>query len=128
MLSRPVVYLKFHHGTLEAEMVGEAVSTRVDSTALAHSRSLMGDFLGVEAAVREAFVKLGLLHWYSRAPIAVVHLVPKVEGGYTNVEARAFREAVYGAGAKEIHVITDQPLLPSHDRAAFVAYYTKLSL
>jgi hypothetical protein len=33
-------------------------------------------------------------------PHALVHLVPKAEGGYTSIELRAFKEAAEGAGAK----------------------------
>jgi hypothetical protein len=58
----------------------------------------MGDFQSVAgslaAAFREIYPALRLFK-----PRALIHLIPEFEGGYTNVELRAFNEAAVMAGA-----------------------------
>ena len=57
----------------------------------------MGNFHEVQegfaAALKELLPKINLLK-----PRGLVHLVPAFDGGYTNVETRAFREAGEMAG------------------------------
>jgi hypothetical protein len=125
LLSRPIVYVQVSAGSLAAELVGEMQRTTVTCPALAHPRTLMGDFTAVEAAMREALEKIGLRKWYSRAPITLTHLLPKVDGGYTNVELRAFREAAIGAGAARSYLLADHPPLPTNDRAQFKQFFSK---
>jgi len=56
----------------------------------------MGEFDEAQKSLRKVLEQLGLCRWYRAKPVALVHLVPQVEGGYTNVELRAFREAMLG--------------------------------
>jgi hypothetical protein len=77
----------------------------------------MGDFAAVQAGMKEALAQLGLGRWYKRAPVTLTHLLPKVEGGYTNVELRAFREAALGAGSAQAYLLADHPPLTGADRS-----------
>ena len=62
----------------------------------------MGDFLEIQDCFKRIAKELVPKRFYLKDPIAVVHLLETVEGGYTNVEIRAFKEAAFGAGAKQI--------------------------
>lgn len=115
MLFRPFVYIKVSVGSLSAEVVGQSHSVTVPCQALAHPRTLMGEFTAVQEAVKSALEQLGVLAWYKRAPTTLTHLLPKVEGGYTNVELRAFREAALGAGSGQAFLLADHPALSPSD-------------
>lgn len=117
MLFRPLVYLQVSPGTICAEWVGEAATATVACAALSHPRTLMGDFVAVEQAMREALAQLGFGPWYRRSPVTLTHLLPAVAGGYTNVELRAFREAAMGAGSAQAFLLADHPPLSGADRA-----------
>lgn len=52
---------------------------------------------------QEPKVLLGLIK-----PRVLVHLVPEMKGGYTDLELRFFREAVLGAGSGETFVLTNE--------------------
>ena len=79
----------------------------------------MGEFVEAEKALRKVLEQLGLRRWYMTKPVAVVHLVPQVVGGYTNVELRAFREAMLAAGAGEVYLLVDHPPLTAQQLADF---------
>lgn len=125
MLFRPFVYIKVSVGSLTAEVVGQANSVTVQCHALAHPRTLMGEFTEVQDAMKSALEQLGLLPWYKRAPISLTHLLPKVEGGYTNVELRAFREAALGAGSAHAYLLKDHPPLSTSDHSEIKKLFGK---
>lgn len=77
----------------------------------------MGDFTAVQQAMKEALAQLGFGPWYRRSPVTLTHLLPKVDGGYTNVELRAFKEAAMGAGSAQAFLLADHPPLSGADRA-----------
>lgn len=84
----------------------------------AHPRSLISDF-----TLAEQFVKLAMRRVVGRSvfrltPKVIVHLPGEPEGGYTQVELRAFRELAFSAagGARQVDVVagrepTDQEML-----------------
>jgi hypothetical protein len=89
---RPMIYIQVHRGHFVAKHIGNGKTTRKECAALNHPRTLMGDFNGVQeafaAAIKELVPPVRLLK-----PKGLIHLVPVYEGGYTNVELRAFKEA-----------------------------------
>lgn len=98
MLKRPLIYIQVHPGHFIARRVGTGLSVRSDCSGLVHPRTLMGDFEAVHKAFQSALREL--CPWGRLIkPRALVHLPPDVEGGYTNVELRAFKEAAEMAGA-----------------------------
>jgi hypothetical protein len=104
---RNLVYIKVHKGFIEARTCGENNEKKYYSSGLNHPRSLADDFIEVEKAFKSALSEqpkkwLGLI-----TPKVLVHLVPKMEGGYTPAERRFFREAALGGGAKEVYMVTD---------------------
>jgi actin-like ATPase involved in cell morphogenesis len=67
----------------------------------------MGEFQEVTACLKNVLQQLGSRPWLKAR--VLIHLVPAVEGGYTNVELRAFREAAEQAGAGPVWLLKDHP-------------------
>lgn len=111
---KKLIYIKVYRGFIEARTVGENNEKQFRSEGLNHPRSLAGDFTEVEKTLKEAIstqpkVLFGLIK-----PKVLIHLVPEMEGGYTDLELRFFREAALGGGASEIFLMTDK-FGPQHD-------------
>lgn len=112
MLRPRFVYIQVTRGQATASIEPHIERATELTKALDHPRTLMGDFPGVEAAFKSLLAKLGLRAWYVRKPVALVHLPDPVDGGYTSVEMRAFREAALGAGCSEVWLLDSrQPAL-----------------
>lgn len=105
MFTTPVVYVQVHGGYVTARRIGGG-NTHKDCAALGHPRTLMGDYLAVEACFRAVFHELSSGGIFAVKPAVVIHLVPEAAGGYTNVEERAFHEAAESAGARVCKVVT----------------------
>ena len=98
MFKRPLIYIQVHSGYFVAKRIGSDRSVRKHCTGLDHPRTLMGDFHVVEACFKVALNELCLDRRFVK-PRVLVHLIPDTQGGYTNVELRAFKEASLMAGA-----------------------------
>ena len=103
-----LVYIKVFKGYIEARTYGENNEKKFFSNGLSHPRSLAGNFEEVETTFKNALSEqpkkwLGLLK-----SNVLVHLVPKMEGGYTPTELRFFREAALGGRASKVYLMTDQ--------------------
>jgi hypothetical protein len=116
MLNRPIVYFQVTAGAITAELVSDGSTVTLACSALTHPRTLMGEFTSVQTTMKEALVRLGLCSWFKRAPITLTHLIPQVEGGYTNVELRAFREAALGAGSAQAYLLADHAPLSTSEK------------
>ena len=78
-----------------------------------HPRILIDDLAGAERLVQYAIRKLYGTGPIAPSPIVVVHPDIELEGGLTQIEARALRELVEGAGARKVYLhygrqLTDQ--------------------
>lgn len=116
MMKGPLIYLQVLHGEVLARRVGGATLRR-SCDALAHPRTLMGDFTAVEACFRALLSELGSQGLLAIAPRVLVHLMPEADGGYTDVELRAFDEAARSAGARQCVVVTGGAPRPDDDIA-----------
>ncbi len=76
----------------------------------AHPRSLASDFIAAEQLIRHLLRRVLGNSLLSPAPRVVIHPLGSPDGGFTQVERRAFREMVRGAGASEVRVWTGRPL------------------
>ena len=113
MLAKPVIYVQVHTGHLAARRIGGGTTRKVCAS-LSHPRTLMGDFMAIEACFRAVLKELASVGLFAVKPSVVVHLVPEAAGGYTDVEERAFQEAAASAGARICKVVTGkQPLSDS---------------
>ena len=69
-----------------------------------HPRILIEDFTGGERIVQYAIRKLFGTGVIRPSPIVVVHPDLELDGGLTQIEARALREMVEGAGARRVYL------------------------
>jgi len=98
------LYYQIKRGQVTVTFVEDDKSITKSCSALNHPRTLMGHFMEIEDCFKSIAKELAPRRFLLQDPTAVVHLLESVEGGYTNVEIRAFREAAFGAGAREIFV------------------------
>lgn len=104
------IYVCVQPGQLQARLVADRPQPAgpqwsAEHAALAHPRTLMGDYFAVQTLLRQAYAALLPRHWLTPAPVVIVHLLPEAQGGYTQVESRAFREAALRAGARKAWVL-----------------------
>ena len=76
----------------------------------AHPRSMVSDFASAEALIRVQLQRALGKGWLRVAPSVVIHPLGNPDGGFTQVELRAFREMALGAGASTVRVWTGRPL------------------
>ncbi len=81
-----------------------------------HPRTMVGDFTAGEQVVKAFIRKLTRPGWLAAAPRVVFHPLGDPAGGFTQVEIRAFREMVLGAGASDVKMwqgpeLTDEQVL-----------------
>ena len=69
-----------------------------------HPRILIEDFTGGERIVQYAIRKLFGTGAIRPSPIVVVHPDLELDGGLTQIEARALREMAEGAGARRVYL------------------------
>ncbi|MCW5649793.1 MAG: rod shape-determining protein [Ramlibacter sp.] len=67
----------------------------------AHPRSLMSDFTVGEQVLKQFVRRISGRGIFRLAPRIVMHPLGSPDGGYTQVEDRAFREMALGAGASQ---------------------------
>jgi hypothetical protein len=105
---RKLVYIKVFKGYLEARTVGENNEKQFPSEGLTHPRSLAGKFSDVEDAFKRAVASQPKTLFGLIKPKLLIQLVPKMEGGYTELELRFFREAAAASGVSQIFLLDDQ--------------------
>ena len=82
----------------------------------AHPRTLVSDFTAAEQLLKYQLRRVLKPSIWRPAPCVVMHPIGRSEGGYTQVERRAFREMALGAGASQVFLwigrsLTDAELL-----------------
>ena len=82
----------------------------------AHPRSMVSDFTVGEQLLKAFVLRVRGSSIFSPAPKIVMHLLGDPDGGFTQVEARAFHEMALGAGASEVVVwqgraLSDQEII-----------------
>ena len=100
LMRRKVVYIQVHHGYFIGRVHGDTRSIRRECAGLNHPRTLAGNFMEIKESLTGLLKELRTPIMWVLRPYALVHLVPEAEGGYTNIELRAFKEAVEVAGAQ----------------------------
>jgi rod shape-determining protein MreB len=115
----PVLYIRISPERLVATNVktGESLS-EVPEIAIAgkvinpfaHPRSMVSDFTSAELLLKQFVRRLCGKAWFSPSPRIVIHPLGDPEGGFTQVERRAFREMAMGSGAAQVVVWTGREL------------------
>ncbi|WP_010385307.1 rod shape-determining-related protein [Pseudoalteromonas rubra] len=98
------LYYQVTRGQVTATFVEEDKSITKLCSALNHPKTLMGNFMEIEDCFRSIAKELTPRRFLWQEHTAIVHLLESVEGGYISLEIRAFREAAFGAGAREVLV------------------------
>jgi rod shape-determining protein MreB len=75
-----------------------------------HPRTLVGDFSVGQQLIKAFVQRLQSGSFVPLAPLVVLHPMGSPEGGFTEVELRAFREMALGAGASEVVLWTGRAL------------------
>ncbi len=101
---RPVVGIKGAENKREIASVGDPVSADAKFVVnpFDHPRIAIHDFTIAEQLCSHAFRELFKGDFLRSAPTVVVHPDTNFEGGFTQIEARAVREMVEGAGARRV--------------------------
>lgn len=66
---------------------------------LSNSRTLLGDWRGLEHTLKQVLSKHCHLFHKIFKPVLLIHLIPTFDGGYTTSELRLFQELGKSAGA-----------------------------
>ena len=75
-----------------------------------HPRILIDDFTAGERIVQHVIRELSRVRFFPTSPVVVVHPDAELEGGLTQIEARALREMVEGAGARKVYIYVGRQL------------------
>ena len=111
---KKLIYIKVQKGYLLARTVGETNDRQFHSKGLSHPRSLAGEFLEVEKTFKEAIAAQPKALFGLIKPRVLIHLIPEMEGGYTDLELRFFKEAAFSREVSEVY-ITDNKFGPLAD-------------
>lgn len=98
------VYLLVSNGTVKATELKSGAYSEMNLPSSSHPRTPMGSFEKTEKAFTQLLKNVPPKSFFKPAPVVYLHLIDEVEGGYTDVELRAFKEAVLGAGAREVYM------------------------
>lgn len=71
-----------------------------------HPRTLLADFIVAELTLKFCIRKLLMSSLFSPSPTVIFQPLEKDEGGYTQVEIRAFEELCRHAGARKVIIKT----------------------
>lgn len=82
----------------------------------AHPRTLISDFTVAEQMLKILLRRMQGSSIFVISPKVVIHPLGEPEGGFTQIERRAFRELAFGSGASQVElregrVLTDQEIL-----------------
>jgi len=69
-----------------------------------HPRTLLADFTIAEQTLKYCFTKLMGKSLFAPSPVVIFHPLESNEGGYTQVEIRAFEELCRQAGARKTFI------------------------
>ena len=76
-----------------------------------HPRTPIGNFEKLEEIFAQAIKEIGGKSFFRPSPVVYLHLLDEIEGGYTQIEVRAFKEAALGGGAREIFMPESRTIL-----------------
>lgn len=89
--------------------VANATNARLTNP-FAHPRSLASDFTSAELLLKSLVAQAIGKSFFAVPPKIVMHPMGSPDGGFTQIEKRAFREMGLGAGASEVEVWTGREL------------------
>nr|WP_086938565.1 hypothetical protein [Thaumasiovibrio occultus] len=115
MFKKHHIYFRVKSGEVELTHIEGGKTVTAACAGLSHPRTLMGDFFDIENCFKTTLQQVLPKSLFTPAPLAVIQLLEAGDGGYTNVEIRAFREAALGAGARDVVFAKSQSLLSADE-------------
>ena len=100
----PLVGLSDDTPTIITAVGGNARTSAKWVNPFSHPRIIIDDFLIAEKLLMHSFRQVSGNRHIRVAPIAVMHVTEKLEGGLTRIESRALQELAMSAGARECHI------------------------
>lgn len=114
ILTKSILYLEVRKGLIKATELKSGRTTTKISKALTHPRSLMGDFFGVTKCIESIVKELSPKKFLSGPTTIIIHLLENGDGGFSNVETRAFKEAALSAGGQRVK-FPNKPIVLNKD-------------
>ena len=102
------VYFQIKDGVISAKELTTGKTASEKCQGCTHPRMLMGNFRDVESTFNLLIKELAKSKFLAPAPKLIIHLQDEVDAGCSEIEARAYKEAGFGAGAREVDVIYSQ--------------------
>lgn len=96
------LYLVVTQGRLRATELKNGKTIELCLKPASHPRTPIGNFEKLEKLFTQAINELGGRSFFKPSPTVFLHLLDEIEGGYTQIEVRAFKEAAFGGGAREV--------------------------
>lgn len=105
------VYLVVTKGRVKATELISGDYAEINLPSSTHPRTPMGNFNRTEEAFRQIINKVAPKSFFKLSPVIYLHLYDEVEGGYTDIEIRAFKEAALGAGGRGVFMVNSRRTL-----------------
>jgi hypothetical protein len=102
------IYYQVVVGRVTGTLIEKNLTITRTSKGFSHPRTVIGDFYEIESTFKEIAKELAPQKFLFQNHTAIIHFLQPVEGGLTNIESRALREAAFGAGARETFMV-DSP-------------------
>jgi len=112
------IYFVISQGRLKATELESGNSLEESLATVVHPRTPIGNFDNLETIFSRAIKELVPKNFFLASPCIYLHLLDEVDGGYTQIEIRAFKEAALGAGAREVHMPDSRTLLTAEQLLA----------
>ena len=105
---RKKIYIQVHKGYFVSRIIGNSNDLTDTCEGLIHPRTLAGDWEKIELGLKSIIRKHTNFMGYVFKPILLVHLVPKLEGGYSTSEMKIFNLLAISAGAHFCYMCLDK--------------------
>ncbi|WP_223670540.1 hypothetical protein [Kangiella shandongensis] len=105
------VYLLVTKGRAKATELISNEYAEISLPSSTHPRTLMGNFHKTEEAFKKIISKVAPKSFFKLSPVIYLHLFDEVEGDYTDIEVRAFKEAALGAGGRDVFMVNSRRTL-----------------
>lgn len=101
---RKHIYYQIKEGQVTGTYVEKDTSVTKSTKAFSHPRTVIGNFRDIESCFISIAQELAPRRFFTPAHIAIVQFMDDVEGGLTDIEVRALREAALGAGSRGTYI------------------------
>ena len=105
---RNFVYIQVYRGYFFARIVKSGIDVRFECAGLSDTGRLFGDYKSISEQFGVALRRLRAFRFGIVKPLALVHLIPSMDGGYTRAELQELKQAAEAAGVGRIFLLDDK--------------------